>query len=433
LTSIIVQRSQISGKIQCPSSKSYTHRAVAAASLADGHSKIGNPLLARDTLATVYACKALGVDIKYEDGELLIQGRDRLKVPENVINAENSGTTIRMIAAISSLTSGGFTILTGDASLRRRPMNPLILGLEQLGVKCCSSKDDGTPPLITRGGGMRGGTAKIMGNVSSQFVSSLLLTSVRADSPTRIEIIGRQVSKPYIDATITTMDRFGAKVSGSADTILSVDPGSYKGTTFRIPSDFSSAAMVMAAGVITGNEVIIEGLDFRLPQGDSKIIDIIRKMGGRIEIDTDKGEAKIYGCEVLNGGHFELTDSPDLLPVVSVLALKASSSVYIEGIEHARLKETDRVANISQELVKLGVSVKEESDKIRINAPETLRNANLDAHDDHRLFMAFTIASMLTNKSEVNGAESVDVSYPQFVSEMRRLGADILPQSELES
>jgi 3-phosphoshikimate 1-carboxyvinyltransferase len=261
----------------------------------------------------------------------------------------------------------------------------------------------------------------------------LLLTSVRADSPTRIEIIGRQVSKPYIDATITTMDRFGAKVSGSADTILSVDPGSYKGTTFRIPSDFSSAAMVMAAGVLTGNEVIIEGLDFRLPQGDSKIIDIIRKMGGRIVIDTDKGEAKIYGCEVLNGGHFELTDSPDLLPVVSVLALKACSSVYIEGIEHARLKETDRVANISQELVKLGVSVKEESDKLRINAPETLRNANLDAHDDHRLFMAFTIASMLTNKSEVNGAESVDVSYPQFVSEMRRLGADILPQSELES
>ena len=189
----------------------------------------------------------------------------------------------------------------------------------------------------------------------------------------------------------------------------------------------------MAAGILTGNEVIVEGLDFRLPQGDSKIIDIIRKMGGRIVIDTNKGEAKIYGCEVLNGGHFELADTPDLLPVISILALKASSSVYIEGIEHARLKETDRVANISQELVKLGVSIKEDSDKLTINAPETLRNANLDAHDDHRLFMAFTIASMLTNKSKVNGAESVDVSYPQFVSEMRRLGADILPLSELKS
>ncbi len=280
---------------------------------------------------------------------------------------------------------------------------------------------------------MRGGTAKITGNVSSQFVSSLLLTSVRADSSTTLEIIGRQVSRPYIDATITTMNRFGAKVSGSVDTMLSVDPGSYQGTTFRIPSDFSSAALVMAAGILTGNEVIVEGLDFRLPQGDSKIIDIIRKMGGRIVIDTNKGEAKIYGCEVLNGGHFELADTPDLLPVISILALKASSSVYIEGIEHARLKETDRVANISQELVKLGVSIKEDSDKLTINAPKTLRNANLDAHNDHRLFMAFTIASMLTNKSKVNGAESVDVSYPQFVSEMRRLGADILPLSELKS
>ena len=280
---------------------------------------------------------------------------------------------------------------------------------------------------------MRGGTAKITGNVSSQFVSSLLLTSVRADSSTTLEIIGRQVSRPYIDATITTMNRFGAKVSGSVDTMLSVDPGSYQGTTFRIPSDFSSAALVMAAGILTGNEVIVEGLDFRLPQGDSKIIDIIRKMGGRIVIDTNKGEAKIYGCEVLNGGHFELADTPDLLPVISILALKASSSVYIEGIEHARLKETDRVANISQELVKLGVFIKEDSDKLTINAPKTLRNANLDAHNDHRLFMAFTIASMLTNKSKVNGAESVDVSYPQFVSEMRRLGADILPLSELKS
>ena len=280
---------------------------------------------------------------------------------------------------------------------------------------------------------MRGGTAKITGNVSSQFVSSLLLTSVRADSSTTLDIIGRQVSRPYIDATITTMNRFGAKVSGSVDTMLSVDPGSYQGTTFRIPSDFSSAAMVMAAGILTGNEVIVEGLDFRLPQGDSKIIDIIRKMGGRIVIDTNKGEAKIFGCEALNGGHFELADTPDLLPVISILALKASSSVYIEGIEHARLKETDRVANISQELVKLGVSIKEDSDKLTINAPKTLRNANLDAHNDHRLFMAFTIASMLTNKSKVNGAESVDVSYPQFVSEMRRLGADILPLSELNS
>ncbi|HEY7078310.1 MAG TPA: 3-phosphoshikimate 1-carboxyvinyltransferase [Nitrososphaeraceae archaeon] len=427
MTSITIQRSRITGTIQCPGSKSYTHRAVAIASLANGKSTISNPLLARDTIATVCACKALGVDINCQNNVLIVHGRDRLKIPENVINAENSGTTIRLIAAISSLTTGGFTILTGDSSLRRRPMNPLIQGLNQLGVMCCSSKGDGTPPLVTKGGGMKGGTAKVRGDVSSQFLSSLLITGVRADSSTTIEITGRQVSRPYIDATISTMDRFGAQVAGSVETQISVDPGSYQGTTFNIPSDFSSAALVMAAGILTSDEITLEGLDFRYPQGDSKIIDIISRMGGRVKVDTFKGEAKIYGCESLVGGNFDLFDTPDLLPVVSILSLKASSPVYIEGIEHARLKETDRVANISQELTKLGASVREEPDRITINAPRDLRNANLDSHSDHRLFMAFTIASMLTEQSIVNGADSVDVSYPQFVSEMRRLGANIRP------
>jgi 3-phosphoshikimate 1-carboxyvinyltransferase len=425
LTSIIVKRSQLCGKIRCPASKSYTHRAIAIASVADGISTIRNPLLARDTLATVYACKALGVEIHYENDILSIKGRDRLEVPQNVIDAENSGTTIRIIAAISSLTSGGFTILTGDESLRRRPMNPLILGLRQLGVKCFSSKLDGTPPLITKGGGMRGGTAKVPGNISSQFVSSLLITSVRANSPTTIEIYGRQVSRPYIDATITTMGRFGAKVNGSLETAITTNPGTYQATTFNVPSDFSSAALLMAAGILVGSQLTIEGLDFQLPQGDSKIISIIKQMGGRIMIDTNKGEATIYGCETLYGGRFDLTDSPDLLPVISILALKASSPVYIEGIEHTRLKETDRLAIITQELAKMRVSLKEESDRLTISAPKNLKSATLDAHNDHRLFMAFAIASMLTNQSTVGGAESVDVSYPHFINETKRLGADI--------
>jgi 3-phosphoshikimate 1-carboxyvinyltransferase len=402
---------------------------VAIASLAEGASTIINPLLARDTIATVSACKALGVVMNCESDVLIVNGRDCLKVPENVVNAENSGTTIRLIAAISSLTSGGFTILTGDASLRRRPMGPLIEGLNQLGVRCWSSKGDGTPPLVTKGGGMRGGTASISGEVSSQFLSSLLITGIRANSPVTIKITGRQVSRPYIDATISTMNSFGAKITGSMETKVSVNPGSYKGTTFKIPSDFSSAALVMTAGILTSDEITIDGLDFRYPQGDSKIIDIISRMGGRVKIDTNKGEAKVYGCDSLVGGNFELFDTPDLLPVVSILALKASSPVYIEGIEHARLKETDRVSNISQELTKLGAYVKEERDRITISAPRDLRNATLDAHSDHRLFMAFTIASMLTEHSIVNGVDSVDVSYPQFVSEMRRLGANIRPVS----
>jgi 3-phosphoshikimate 1-carboxyvinyltransferase len=148
-------------------------------------------------------------------------------------------------------------------------------------------------------------------------------------------------------------------------------------------------------------------------------------MGGKINVNKEKGEVVVSSCEALEGGHFDLTDSPDLLPVVSILALKARSQVRISGIAHARLKESDRVANISSELVKLGAVIKQQNDEILITSPKVLKNASLESFNDHRLFMAFTIASMLTEKSSVTGAESVDVSYPNFIEDMRKLHAVI--------
>ena len=183
--------------------------------------------------------------------------------------------------------------------------------------------------------------------------------------------------------------------------------------------------MILSAGVLVGDEVTINGLNFGLPQGDSHIIDIILKMGGKIKAEKEKGEVTVYGSCTLEGGEFNLVDTPDLLPVVSILALKASSPVKIYGIAHARFKETDRVANITSQLMKLGATIRERNDEMVINAPEVLKNASLEAFNDHRLFMAFTIASMLTEKSSVTGAESVDVSYPSFIQDMIKLRASI--------
>jgi 3-phosphoshikimate 1-carboxyvinyltransferase len=169
-----------------------------------------------------------------------------------------------------------------------------------------------------------------------------------------------------------------------------------------------------------------------MPQGDSHIIDILKIMGCRIKVDEEKGEVVITGADRLEGGNFNLADTPDLLPVVSILALKATNPVTITGVAHARVKETDRVSNIAAELIKFGAHINEFRDGLKITAPLVIKNASLEAHNDHRLFMAFTIASMMTEKSIVAGAQSVDVSYPNFISDMKNIGARISPAPDRE-
>ncbi len=435
MVSILVRRSRIGGSVRCPSSKSYSHRAIAIASLSPSKQKstITNALLARDTLATLAGCRALGAEISHEKTTVQVRGKKAFEPPENVVNAENSGTTIRIMTAMSGLVRTGYTVLTGDESLRRRPMQPMLDALSQLGVQAYSTQMNGTPPLVVKGGGIQGGNALVDGSVSSQFISGLLIAGIYANSEVMIKIKGDLVSKPYVDATLATMKHFGVKVEHTEDMLeYRVANAQYRAAKFDVPSDFSTAALVLAAGVLVGDRLKVKGLDFSLPQGDSQIVEILEKMGCKIKIDKAGGEVTVYGTDVLEGGDFNLGDTPDLLPVVSILALKSKAPVTLTGVAHARVKETDRVANIASELVKFGARIKEFHDGLRITAPKTLKNASLEAYNDHRLFMAFTIAAMLTEKSVVAGAESVDVSYPNFISDMKGLGARLSPAPDRE-
>lgn len=428
MVNVQIKRSKINGTIRCPSSKSYTHRAIAIASLVEAQSIITNILIARDTLATLTACRSLGANIIHNNNTLRIEGKRRFDPPDNIVNAENSGTTIRFLTVMSALVNKGYTVLTGDESLRKRPMQPMLDALQQLGVQCYSTKMNGTPPLIVRGGGIKGGTAVIDGSVSSQFISALLISCIYADTDVTLKVKGYQVSAPYIDATLAIMKAFGVILKQrNKFSEYHICNDEYKSTFFDIPADFSTAALIIAAGVLAGNHLTIQGINFSLPQADSYIIEIIKSMGGKIKVDRQKGEVIVQGSSNLSGGNFDLTNSPDLLPVVSVLALKSTKTVRIMGIAHARLKETDRVSNIAIELAKFGAKVKELEDEITITPPTVIKNASVEAYNDHRLFMAFTIASMLTEKSTVTGAESVDVSYPNFIQDMVDLGADISP------
>ena len=428
MASVQVKRSEIDGVIRCPSSKSYTHRAIAIGSLVERQSVITNILLARDTLATLNACRSLGAHIIHKNSTLWIEGKSKFDTPENVINAENSGTAIRLLTVMSALVDKGFTVLTGDESLRKRPMQPLLDALQQLGVECYSTQMNGTPPLIIRSGGIKGGTAVVDGTVSSQFISALLISSIYADRDITLKVKGAQVSAPYIDATLAIMKAFGVTIKQKTEySEYLIEKNEYKPTIFDIPADLSTAALIIAAAVLAGRRLTIQGINFFLPQADSYIIEIVKTMGGRIKVDKHKAEIVIHGARNLNGGSFDLTNCPDLLPVVSILALKSKKTVRITGISHARLKETDRVSNIAFELAKFGARIKEQRDEISITPPTLIKNASLEAYNDHRLFMAFTIASMLTEKSTVSGAESVDVSYPNFIQDMVKLGAHIKP------
>ncbi|MGI9009748.1 MAG: 3-phosphoshikimate 1-carboxyvinyltransferase [Nitrososphaeraceae archaeon] len=429
MTKLEISKSFLEGNIKCPPSKSYTHRAIAIASLADGKSTISNPLLSRDTIATISGCKMFGIKIEKSNENvncIQILGKNQFETPKDIIDAKNSGTTIRILTSMAGLVKNGYTILTGDDSLKTRPMQPLISALNQLGVHAFSSNEKNTPPLIVKGGGIKGGLVSIEGGISSQFISSLLISCSYALTDVEIRVKGKQVSIPYITSTIETMKKFGISIEHNKEYLnYYISNYKYRPTDFTIPGDFSSASLIIAAGVLCGGKIAIGGMNFHYPQGDMAIIDIVRQMGGDIKVNKEKGEVIIHGSNSLDGIECNLVNCPDLLPVVSILSLKARTPMRIFGISHARFKETDRVSIITNELRKMGVDVSEKEDEVLINPVKGLKNVEFDSHNDHRLFMSFTIASMLTNKSIVKGAESIDVSYPSFINEIKRLGANI--------
>lgn len=415
-----IEKSILSGTISCPPNKSYSHRAIFLATLAKGKSTIQNVLLSRDTLATVNACRVFGAKIETSGSTVTIEGKGTIAPQTDEIDASNSGTTIRICAAISSL-SDVMIKLTGDSSLRKRPMQPLLDALKELGASCTSV--DGNPPITVKGR-VSGGTASISGEVSSQFISALMIAGPMMKEGLTLQINGDLVSKPYLDATIATMEKFGVKVN----MILPykkyrVSPQSYRPTDFVVPSDFSSMALLLSAAVLIGENISISASVGQLPQGDREMLSHLEKLGVKINMGQ---KISVHSPKLLNGGRFDLSSTPDLLPALAILSLKASNPIEIYNVRHARFKETDRIAIVAKELAKLGVGVTEKEDGLILQAPEALKGAELDSFEDHRLFMAFSIAGMFVGNCTVTDPDSVDVSYPTFIEDMKRIGAKII-------
>jgi len=414
-----VEKTKISGTLVCPPNKSYTHRAIFLATLADGKSVIKNVLYSRDTNATISACKSFGATIIQDSSSLTINGVKKIK-SSSEIDASNSGTTIRIASAIAALAEGK-TMLSGDESLRQRPMQPILDALELIGAKCSSAS--GKPPIsITGIAG--GGDATILGNLSSQFVSALMIIGPLTEKGLNLNIEGDLVSKPYLDATIAAMEKFGVTIK----TIKQyknyiISSQKYKPTTFTVPSDFSSLAILLSASILLGDNITIKTTIDDLPQADRAIFDILKSLGVIVNVGEDS--VTVQSQKLLNGGKFDLSNTPDLLPPLAILSLKSSKPIHIFNVKHARYKETDRIAIIARELKKLGVKTEEKEDGLILESQDKLHSADLNSENDHRLFMAFCIAGMYVGNCTVSDPESVDVSYPKFISDLKSVGGKI--------
>lgn len=418
-----IEKSKLTGQIFCPPNKSYTHRAIFLASLTGNESTVDNVLFSSDTQATIEACKKFGAVIERKEYSIIVKNRVGTVQFAPEIDAGNSGTTIRIASAVAALFSHE-TSLTGDDSLKKRPMQPLLDALESIGAKCSSS--NGKPPVKIKGK-VSGGEVTISGNVSSQFISALMICAPLTEKGIELNIEGNLVSKPYLDATIATMRKFGVTVQTQIPyKSYNIPPQIYKPCRFTVPIDFSSLALLLSAIVLNGEDVTVRGSVGELPQGDEVFIDILEQMG--VQVDLKEDEITVSSPQKLSGGRFDLSNSPDLLPPLAILSLNISSPLEIVNVKHARLKETDRISILARELVKLGVNVQEKVEGLILEPTNRLNPASLNSEKDHRLFMAFCIAGMYVGGCTVSDPKSVEVSFPDFIKQMKSIGAKILAE-----
>jgi 3-phosphoshikimate 1-carboxyvinyltransferase len=417
----IQKTDRVEGVIKAPPSKSYTHRAIIISSLAEGKSTLNDPLYSEDTLASLNACRALGCDIKQENERCIVKGTGGvLKTPADVIDLKNSGTTLRIMTSVSSL-APNYTVLTGDSSLRTRPMQDLLDALKGLGVTAFSIQGNGKPPICIKSG-LKGGKTRIKGNISSQFISSLLIASPYAENPVDINVKGDFISKPYVDMTTNVMEKFGVdldydKEKGS----FHVDPQTYKNRDYTIEGDYSSASYIIGAAAALNGEVVIKNIFEDSKQGDKQILDIVMDMGAEVKIKKD--EVTIVGHGELHGTQVNLENSPDLLPTVAALGAISEGVTEIINVEHARFKETDRIHTCALELSKLRVNVTEKKDGLVIKGGA--KGGIVTSHGDHRLVMALSLVGLKVGSVRIENASVYDVSFPNFPEAMKELGCNI--------
>lgn len=426
---VSISRSRVRGRVRAPPSKSYTHRAILAAGYGDSATII-DPLISADTQATMRAIEAFGGTVEHVDEDHIeITGfNGRPRTPTDIINCENSGTTTRLVAACGAL-ADGLCVLTGDESLRSRPHGPLLEAIETLDGRGESTRRNGQAPLIV-GDAFQGGSVAIPGDISSQYITALLMAGAVTADGIDITLETELKSAPYVDITVELLSAFDVTVERTADGFAVPGGQSYTPTdgTYVVPGDFSSISYLLAAGAVaatTDGAVIIEGAH-PSAQGDSAIVEIIQSMGGQVAWDRNAGELTVPAAS-LTGITVDVGNMPDLLPTIATLGAIADGDTVINNCEHVRYKETDRVSAMATELGAMGASVTEKHDQLTIHGGETtLSGTHVEGHGDHRIVMSLAIAALAAEgETTISDSEDVDVSFPSFFESLSALGASV--------
>jgi len=399
---IIEPIKSVSGELQAPSSKSYTHRVLFLGLLADGVVTFENPLKCDDTKYTLQAVREFGA----EGGWERIENDGKIKRAD--IYAGESGTTARIATGMASIAEGRCRI-DGDHGLRERPMSPLLEALEKLNVKTKSI--DGTLPVEIEGK-PSGNYVEISGEVSSQFITALLYLGSRMGLD--IKITDKLVSEPYVDMSIEVLERSGVKIERK-DNIFHVE-GDIKLTHFSIPGDYSSAAFFLAAGALFG-DITVKNLQKDSVQADRIIIDLLERFGADVIIKEDQVRVEkneLYGIECDCRGY------PDLFPILTVLGSYSKGETVLIG-EQLRYKESDRIENMVTNLKKMGADIDELEDGITVRE-SNLEGAELDPRGDHRIAMALAIAALgAEGTSDIKQSKCVKKSYPDFFEDLEKV------------
>jgi len=417
---LIVKKSSLKGRIRIPSSKSQTIRALIIGSLASGESQIKNPLESSDTFSCVKMCRAFGAKIEMGTHWIVKGGGRDLKVPQNIIDIRNSGTSCRLGLGMASLCEG-YSVFTGDEQTRKRPMQSLINALNNLGARVFSTGEGGQLPVVVRGR-MKGGVTEVDG-VTSQFLSSLLISSPLADRDSKI-CVSNLRERPYVEMTLSWLDRRGIEYKNRDFEEFEIKGGqSYKPFQEEMSGDFSSATFFFCAGSLSDSHIQLEGLNMSDPQGDKKVIDVLRDLGASIDIAPQLIEVR--GGSPLQGGEFDLSNIPDALPSLAVTACIAEGKTVLKNVSQARIKETDRIAVMKKELEKMGAQIEEMPDGLIIKK-SPLKGTKVHGHSDHRVVMGLAIAGLVAEGvTEISTAEAIKITFPNFITLMKNLGADM--------
>lgn len=399
--------------VRMPGSKSLTNRALLIASLADGTTHLTNALFSDDSRHFAKALQTLGFDVRMNeiDHSMIVTGMGgRIPAKNAELFIGNAGTAARFLSAFLALGSGQY-ILDGEPRMRERPIGDLIDALHQLGVEVEAKNN--CPPVEIFARGLPGGKTTIAGDISSQFLSALLMVAPYAQRSIEITLSTDLNSKPYVDMTIAIMKEFGVEIERHDYSQFVIRPARYSPLrTYSIESDASAASYFFAAPAICGGTVRVENISQRSVQGDIKFLDVLKRMGCQIVEGEDFVE--VTGPDVLQGVDVDMRDISDTAQTLAAVAPFAVSPTRIRGIASARVKETDRVHAACAELARLGVQVEEHEDGMTIYPCQTFKSANIETYNDHRMAMAFSLIGLRFNGVTIENPSCVSKTFPDF-------------------